>query len=217
MKPSLVLAFAGAIGVGAIGGAGVKLVSSDGYTVAVPPPASTAPVLSEAAAAEFVPLDVQHFLETHIIPAGYVSAEDPAVFFPKTTARYCVTSVEAGAPCLPGDHESLTDSDAVPALLDLGEQVVIPAVERICPWLLNRRKHPKAVMAHVKSMGVEQLHGALYVVGDVVVPSLLQGMPPGKCPLPVGAVRAPKGPEALVAGMIQAHMVPAVKAQRNLR
>jgi hypothetical protein len=216
MKPSLVLAFAGALGI-TIGGAGVKLVSSDGFTVAVPPAASTAPVLSEAAAAEFVPLDVQHFLETRIIPAGYVSAEDPSVYFPKTTARYCVTSVEAGAPCLPGDHESLTDSDAVPALLDLAEQVVIPAVEKLCPWLLNRRKHPKAVLAHVRSMGVEQLHGALYVVGEVEVPSLLDGLPPGTCRIPVGAVRAPKGPEALVAGMIQTHMVPAVRVQRNMR
>jgi hypothetical protein len=214
MKPSLVLAFAGAIGVGAIGGAGVKLVSSDGYTVAAPPPASTAPVLSEAAAARFLPLDVQHFSEVSVQTRGAVSEEDPNVWFPVTHARYCVTALRAGGACLPGEHRSLTNSDAVPGILALIQGVILPAAVATCPDLSDAEAYAPATVAHVESAGVEMRGGRLLAVGRVVAPALLEGLPNAQCNV---AVPAPKEAAEQVTAMLRGYVVPAVRAERGLR
>lgn len=212
MKPALALAFGLSFGAG-----GYALVDSAPYTVAAPVASPEQMVLSAPAAARFVPLVVEHIPEISISLRGQVSAEDPAVFFPVTVARYAVPSLRAGGAPLTGEHRSLTNSDAMPGIVGLVEQVVLPSMVALCPDLSDRDAYPEPTVAHVQAAGIEARGGEVFVTGNAEVPALLEGLPAVRCRIPVGAVPAPPGAVGAVTAMVAGYVVPAIKAERGLR
>jgi hypothetical protein len=208
MKPTLALAFSGALGV-LVGGGGVSLVDSQPYTPASIPSSARATLLSAAAAQRFVPLSSAHVTEVEVVLRGIQSAEDPNVWFPQTHAWVSAPPVVEGRAAFRHEHWSLTNSAAMPGILALVEQVILPAAAAQCPDLADADAYPLRT-EHVESAGVR----GSQAVARIVVPSVVEGLPPVTC-----SVSAPAPPEALagVVQMLDGFVVPAVKAETGLR
>lgn len=184
----------------------------DSSTVQFVEIASSVVKLSAPAAARFEPLAPAHFEYTHITFRG-VSAVLPVhgvVWAPVTHVRYSVPSTRAGGAPYANEHRSLTRSETVPGIVALTQGVIFPAALAQCPDLADHDAYPTLTEAFVDYVGVEGSEA----VGLLVVPSLLEGLPPLRC-----QVHAPASAEALaqVAGMVSGYLLPAIKAETGLR
>lgn len=208
MKPTLAIALSSALGV-IVGSGGYALVDSAPYTPTHIPASAPAARLSEAAAARFIPLTPEHVREVDVVLRGVQSAEDPAVWFPQTRARISVPATVAGRAPYTYEHASLTNSAAMPGIIGLIEQVLMPLARAQCPDLADADAYePKT--AHVEYAGVEGTQARM----RMVVPSKIEGLPPLPC-----NVRGPAPPDALAAvtQMVNGFVVPAVKDETGLR
>lgn len=198
--------------IGIAGGGTATLISTpEGLTFPEPAP-RIAKALSPEAAARFEPLNLKRQAEyTHILFRGVCVDTDGGerLCAPRTHVRYSVPSLKGG-PAYPGEHESNTRSETVPAIVALTEQVIFPAALRQCPDLADREAHPDLDLAHVDYVGVE----GPKAVGSLTVPALLDGLPERKCHVKTAA---PQEAFDMVDAMTEEHLAPEIRKETGLR
>ncbi len=207
MKPTLAIVFLAGLGVG---GGTATLIDATPLTFPAPPKyVSTA--LEAKASARFEPLTQGAIEYVHVIWRGARSEADAgAAYAPVTHVRYVVPSTKGGVPYV-GEHSSFTSGDTLASLLGLNRAVIFPAAKAQCPDLADTEAYPALEDGHVEYSGVEPGKKA---VARLVVPSLLAGLPPVTCDV---RTPAPAEAMALVSGMVDERVLPAIREETGLR
>lgn len=184
-----------------------------------PEPAPVEERLSPEAAALYEVLDERHVTQVHIIPRGIrgldadggpaFDADGGVVVAPMTLAVYSVPSVTPGLPPVADEHESSTNSGAVPQIVALASEVIFPAALAKCPGLALPH-YPPLSLAQVVRMGVEGDKATASILSH----SLVVGVPPLPCEVDV---EAPPEALTLVQQMTADLLVPAIREERGFR
>ncbi len=207
MKPTLAIVFLAGLGVG---GGTASLIDAKPLTFEAPAK-TVATALEAKASARFEPLTQAAVEYVHVIWRGVPASTDAGVAYaPLTHVRYKVPSTKGGAPYV-GEHRSFTNGDTLESLLGLNRAVIFPAAKAQCPDLADAEAYPALEDGHVEYSGVEADKKA---VARLVVPSLLAGLPPVVCDV---RTPAPAEAMALVAGMVDERVLPAIKEETGLR
>lgn len=205
MKPTLAIVFLAGLGVG---GGTATLIDATPLTFPAPPKyVSTA--LESKASARFEKLTQGAVEYVHVIWRG-ARDEKTDAYAPLTHVRYKVPSARGGVPYV-GEHHSFTNSDTLESLLGLNRAVIFPAAKTQCPDLADAEAYPALEDGHVEYSGVEADKKA---VARLVVPSLLAGLPPVTCDV---RTPAPAAAMALVSGMVDERVLPAIREETGLR
>jgi hypothetical protein len=207
MKPTLAIVFLAGLGVG---GGTASLIDAKPLTFPAAP-VTVAQPLETKASARFEPLTQAAFEYVHVIWRGTrTDVDGGSAYAPLTHARYKVASAKGGVPYV-GEHFSYTNGETLESLLGLNRAVIFPAAKAQCPDLADAEAYPALEDGHVEYSGVEADKKA---VARLVVPSLLAGLPPVTCDV---RTPAPAEAMALVAGMVDSRVIPAVKEETGLR
>ncbi len=208
MKPTLAIVFLAGLGVG---GGTASLIDATPLTFPDAPKYVSA-ALDPRASVKFSALSQASFEYVHVIWRGASTPIDGGfAYAPMTHARYSVPSARSGGKPYVGEHYSYTNGDTIAPLLGLNRAVLFPAALATCPDLTDAEAYPALEDGHVEYSGVEKDQKA---VARFVVPSLLAGLPPVVCDV---RTPAPAEAMALVAGMVDERVIPAVKDETGLR